>query len=186
MPNEKSVLTFYIQVFFYRWLKLKLKTCFCRFSNANEERQLPSTAYVRHTMFLTPDEAFRGATRFLEVTSRIVCDVCQGSGAANGIVIHYDACQSCNRTGEQLVSGIQRSCEICWGSGDTVSPADRCMKCHGTKTMMSVATLRVDVRPQTRNGKKIIFRGEGNQDPNKRRGHIAVFMTVLNDNDISA
>lgn len=152
--------------------------------------QLPVTKHSSHTLYLTPHEMFHGSARNLSVQYNVVCDMCRGSGAENGIVVHYDTCERCNGSGEttvidRTVPGIeerlQQECGFCRGVGDAISTADRCQNCRGKKTVRKTSTLTVTIRPRTRHGQKIIYKGEGNQEPNKRRGDLIVYLEVDDD-----
>lgn len=163
---------------------------FCSNAGSTSQPQLPVTRYLSHTLYLTPQEMHHGSVRNLSVQYNLVCDECRGSGAKNGIVVHYDTCERCTGSGETIVidrtvpgieERLQQECGFCRGVGDAIIPAHRCRNCRGRKTLPNSTILIVNIRPGTRHGQKIIYRGEGNQEPNKRRGDVIVYLEVNDD-----
>lgn len=131
---------------------------------------------------------YKGTTRKLAVNKNVVCDVCHGSGSASEIVEDYDTCEECNGLGVRTVirrpapdieEQIERDCELFWGKGEAVISEDRCGNCKGRKTVPDQSILIVKVKRGTRHGQKIIYKGEGTQEPNMRPGDVIVILEAI-------
>lgn len=132
---------------------------------------------------------YNGTKRKLAVNKNVVCDVCHGSGSAKERAEDYDTCEECSGLGVRRVirrmapdveEQIERDCELCWGKGEAIIQEDRCLNCHGRKTVPEQSILIVDVKRGTRHGQKIIYKDEGTQEPNMRPGDVVVILEALN------
>jgi len=128
---------------------------------------------------------YNGTTRKLAVNKNVVCDVCQGSGSESEVAQDYDTCEECHglgirtvikRTSPDVEEEMERDCELCWGKGEAIISEDRCSNCRGRKTVPEQSFLIVKVRKGTRHGQKIIYKGEGTQEPNMRPGDVVVIL----------
>lgn len=95
-------------------------------------------------------------------------------------------CSDCRGTGAKVLTRrmgnmLQQQrvqCDACNGTGENIAPRDRCKTCNGAKTVSENKILKVEIdkgmkegkspfgsRTDTDIDKKIIFRGESNEEP---------------------
>lgn len=114
-------------------------------------------------------EAAFGTTREIVVDTAVLCDVCQGSGAAAGT--HPDTCDMCHGRGE--VSQVTRSflgqvmtsrpCPQCGGYGSVIR--NPCMECSGEGRVRTRRTIKVRIPAGVEDGTHIQLAGEGEVGP---------------------
>ncbi|MBX6386347.1 MAG: molecular chaperone DnaJ [Microbispora sp.] len=114
-------------------------------------------------------EAAFGTTREIVVDTAVLCDVCQGSGAAAGT--HPDTCDMCHGRGE--VSQVTRSflgqvmtsrpCPQCGGYGSVIRHP--CMECSGEGRVRTRRTIKVRIPAGVEDGTHIQLAGEGEVGP---------------------
>ncbi|GAB3161258.1 molecular chaperone DnaJ [Microbispora hainanensis] len=114
-------------------------------------------------------EAAFGTTREIVVDTAVVCEVCQGSGAAAGT--HPDTCDMCHGRGE--VSQVTRSflgqvmtsrpCPQCGGYGSVIRHP--CMECSGEGRVRTRRTIKVRIPAGVEDGTHIQLAGEGEVGP---------------------
>ncbi|MEW9531562.1 molecular chaperone DnaJ [Microbispora sp. NPDC049125] len=114
-------------------------------------------------------EAGFGTTREIVVDTAVVCDVCQGSGAAAGT--HPDTCDMCHGRGE--VSQVTRSflgqvmtsrpCPQCGGFGSVIRHP--CLECSGEGRVRTRRTIKVRIPAGVEDGTHIQLAGEGEVGP---------------------
>lgn len=132
---------------------------------------------------VTIEELYNGSVRKLRVNRNEICEDCKGSGtrAQN---ITAESCPNCRGTGMNvrierfggIVQQIQTICHECGGNGETISPNDRCKKCHGKKVMKASKLIEVHIDKGMSDGQKIVFAGEADQDPSYEPGDIVVIL----------
>lgn len=113
---------------------------------------------------------YNGGTRNLAVNRNIDCDDCNGSGSHN-IMPDCVSCEQCN--------GNNLGCLLCRGSGVVIAPEYRCFGCQGRKVVPDMFVLEVRIKPGMRHGQKIIYKQQGNQEPNHRIGDIIVVLEQM-------
>ncbi|GIH59953.1 molecular chaperone DnaJ [Microbispora siamensis] len=114
-------------------------------------------------------ESAFGTTREIVVDTAVVCEVCQGSGAAAGT--HPDTCDMCHGRGE--VSQVTRSflgqvmtsrpCPQCGGYGSVIRHP--CMECSGEGRVRTRRTIKVRIPAGVEDGTHIQLAGEGEVGP---------------------
>ncbi|WP_432931692.1 molecular chaperone DnaJ [Microbispora sp. CA-135349] len=114
-------------------------------------------------------ESAFGTTREITVDTAVLCDVCQGSGAASGT--HPDTCDMCHGRGE--VSQVTRSflgqvmtsrpCPQCGGYGSVIRHP--CMECSGEGRVRTRRTIKVRIPAGVEDGTHIQLAGEGEVGP---------------------
>lgn len=77
-----------------------------------------------------------------------------------------------------MVQHVEQTCRQCAGSGETIAPKDRCKDCNGKKTIRTRDVLEVHIERGMPHGKKLTFKGQGNEEPGIEPGDIVV---VLNE-----
>jgi molecular chaperone DnaJ len=110
---------------------------------------------------LTFREAALGATVPLEITGRVSCAECHGSGARPGTSPRV--CDMCNGTGtvrnQQGAFGFAQPCPKCQGTGSIID--DPCPVCHGEGSTVRTRTVPVRVPAGINDGQTIRLSGYG-------------------------
>lgn len=141
---------------------------------------------VVHQMSVSLEEVYKGAVRKLALQKNVICDKCEGRGGKKGAV---EQCQTCRGTGMQvqiqqlglgMIQQIQTVCSDCRGQGERINPKDRCKQCQGKKVVRERKILEVHVDKGMIDGQKIVFNGEGDQEPELEPGDIII---VLDEKD---
>uniref|UniRef100_U5EWC1 Putative dnaj chaperone n=1 Tax=Corethrella appendiculata TaxID=1370023 RepID=U5EWC1_9DIPT len=135
-----------------------------------------------HQLSVTLEELYSGATRKLALQKNVICDKCEGHGGKKGSV---QKCTPCRGTGaitkiQQLAPGFvqqyEEVCRNCRGQGEIIDEKDRCKACNGRKTVRERKILEVNVEKGMRDGQKIVFSGEGDQEPELQPGDIVIVL----------
>lgn len=118
---------------------------------------------------LTLEEIASGVEKKLKLKKDVVCDVCEGSGAASRDA--YLSCPQCRGSGE--VRQVSQSlfgqfvnittCSRCGGHGRVLK--DPCKACHGDGRKKGESIVKVEVPAGVTSGNYITLRGEGNAGP---------------------
>lgn len=137
---------------------------------------------VVHQLSVSLEELYKGTVRKLALQKNVICEKCEGRGGKVGAV---EQCQTCRGTGMQIqiqqlgpgmIQQIQSMCSDCRGSGERINPKDRCKHCQGRKTIKDRKILEVHVDAGMNDGQKIIFNGEGDQEPGYEPGNVIVVL----------
>lgn len=137
-------------------------------------------------MSVTLEELYNGATRKLALQKSIICDKCEGRGGKKGSI---EKCQNCRGNGIEvkihmiapgMAQQIEQVCTNCHGLGEIIASKDRCKTCNGKKTVRDRKILEVHIEKGMRDGQKIVFSGEGDQEPDLQPGDIVI---VLEEQD---
>lgn len=138
---------------------------------------------VIHQLSVSLEELYNGTTRKLAVQKNIICDKCNGIGAARADAVQ--TCSTCRGSGIELhirqlgigmVQQMQTSCRSCRGKGQVINPKDRCKKCEGKKVVREKKILEVNIDKGMRDGQQIRFHGEGDQDVDMEPGDIIIVL----------
>lgn len=137
---------------------------------------------VIHQLTVSLEELYKGAVRKLALQKNVICDKCEGRGGKKGAV---EQCPTCRGTGMQvqvqqlgpgMLQQIQSVCPECRGQGERINPKDRCKQCQGKKVVRDRKILEVHVDKGMTDGQKIIFNGEGDQEPELEAGDIIIVL----------
>lgn len=137
---------------------------------------------VVHQLSVSLEELYKGTVRKLALQKNVICDKCEGRGGKVGAV---EQCGTCRGTGMQVqiqqlgpgvIQQVQSMCSDCRGTGERINPKDRCKTCQGRKTIKDRKILEVHVDAGMNDGQKIIFNGEGDQEPGYEPGDIIVVL----------
>jgi molecular chaperone DnaJ len=130
-------------------------------------RQRGQDALLRLNISLA--EAAFGVTHDIKVDTAVLCQTCEGSGAANGS--EPQTCRTCHGHGD--VQHIQRSllgdirtsrpCPTCHGFGSVIP--DPCAECAGEGRVRSRRTISVTIPAGVDQGNRIQLTGEGEVGP---------------------
>lgn len=75
-----------------------------------------------------------------------------------------------------MIQQIQTVCGECRGSGERINPKDRCKQCQGKKVVRDRKILEVHIDKGMVDGQKIMFNGEGDQEPELEPGDIIIVL----------
>uniref|UniRef100_A0A087XGU5 DnaJ heat shock protein family (Hsp40) member A1 n=1 Tax=Poecilia formosa TaxID=48698 RepID=A0A087XGU5_POEFO len=137
---------------------------------------------IVHQITVTLEDLYNGATRKLSVQKNCICERCEGRGSRKGAA---QMCMSCHGTGVQvrmhqllpgMVQQVSTVCHNCQGQGQRISQKDRCKTCAGRKIMRQKKILEVHVDKGMKDGQKIVFHGEGDQEPGLEPGDIIIVL----------
>lgn len=137
---------------------------------------------VIHQLSVTLEELYRGAVRKLALQKNVICEKCEGRGGKKGAV---QTCPTCRGTGMQvqiqqiapgMIQQIQTVCSDCRGQREIIDPKDRCKVCQGRKTVRDRKILEVHVDKGMTDGQKIVFNGEGDQEPELEAGDLIIVL----------
>ncbi|XP_035794476.1 dnaJ homolog subfamily A member 1-like [Anopheles albimanus] len=135
-----------------------------------------------HRLAVTLEELYCGATRKLALQKNVICDGCDGIGGKKGTV---HKCAPCNGTGvltkvQQILPGFMQQnrvpCRACQGQGEVFDEKHKCKKCEGEKKLRDKKILDVHIEKGMRSGQKIVFNGEGDQEPGLQPGDIVIVL----------
>src|SRR5262249_61891152 len=110
---------------------------------------------------ITLEEAAAGLKTKIRVPRLETCQLCHGSGAAEGS--QPVRCNSCGGTGQvryqQGFFSVARTCSTCRGAGRVVK--DVCKECRGEGRIEHEKTLEIKVRAGVDTGSRVGGAGEG-------------------------
>lgn len=114
---------------------------------------------------LTFAEAAEGGRREIQVSRRVVCSVCDGSGAAAGT--EPEVCATCGGKGQVMHTQgffmVSTTCPNCRGAGSVVR--DPCTECRGGGLVREETPLQVTVPAGVDNGQTLRLAGKGEVSP---------------------
>lgn len=116
---------------------------------------------LRYNMEISLSDAFEGRKTQIRVPTSVTCDVCDGTGAAEGKA--PVTCPTCGGRGRvRAQSGfftVERTCHTCGGSGQVIE--DPCTNCGGEGRVHKEKTLNVNIPAGVEDGTRIRLSGEG-------------------------
>ena len=122
---------------------------------------------LRIKLPLTLEEIAEGTEKKIKVRKFVVCETCEGIGAADGEE-GYATCQTCQGSGE--IRQVTRSvfgqfvnvqpCPACQGEGRTIR--NRCASCGGEGRVKGEETIAINVPAGVLEGNYLTLRGAGN------------------------
>jgi len=140
-------------------------------------------------MDVSLEDLYKGRTTKLAVTRNVICPKCDGTGSKSGKAPIQ--CASCHGTGVHVIrrqSGMfiqqmQTVCPDCQGRGQTSDPNDRCEACMGKRVISERKVIEVVVEPGMKDGQRITFEGESDQEPGVEPGDI-IFVIRTKPHDV--
>ena len=118
-------------------------------------------ADLAYSLDLDLEQAVAGETVTIEVPTMVECEVCSGSGAAEGS--SPVDCETCGGIGQvrmqQGFFSVQQTCPACRGSGKTIK--DPCGDCSGQGRIRENRKLEVNVPAGVDTGDRIRLGGQG-------------------------
>lgn len=146
---------------------------------ANREKR---TRDMVHPLRVALDDMYNGKTAKLAVQKNVICTDCRGKGGKDGAVKKCVGCGGSGiqiqvqRLGPSFVQQFQTQCDMCNGRGETINDKDRCKKCMGNKVTRERKILEVHVDKGRKDGDKIMFTGESNEEPDHETGDIIIVL----------
>nr|CAB3238696.1 dnaJ homolog subfamily A member 1-like [Phallusia mammillata] len=144
---------------------------------------------VVHQLKVSLEDMYNGTTKRLSLQKNVICDKCKGRGGKEGAV---SKCMTCRGTGIQvkvhqigpgMMQQIQSMCRECDGKGERINAKDRCKTCNGRKVTKQSKILEVHVDKGMNEGHKVMFHGEGDQEPDLEPGDVVIVL-VEKEHDI--
>ncbi|MDO4909840.1 MAG: molecular chaperone DnaJ [Corynebacterium sp.] len=131
------------------------------FNRGGASRPRPSRgADVEAELTLDFKESVLGGTVPVELSSRVACKKCHGSGDTSGLPT---TCSTCHGSGLVNSGGgvfsMSQPCPDCGGLGHKVS--NPCPDCHGRGVVQSRRTIRVRIPAGVVDGQRIRIAGQG-------------------------
>lgn len=136
-------------------------------------------ADLRYDIEITLAEAAQGVKTKIRVPRLEHCDVCHGSGAAEGS--QPVRCATCGGNGQvryqQAFLSVLRTCSTCRGTGKVIK--NHCRTCHGEGRVEREKTLEIKMPAGVDNGSRLRIAGEGEAgEPGAQRGDLYVIVHV--------
>ncbi len=142
------------------------------FSRGRASSQTPPTtgprrgADIESDLHLAFDDAIRGITTTVNVTSDVRCPECFGSGAAPGTAPR--TCPTCSGRGavdeDQGFFSFSRPCSTCGGHGRLIDTP--CSTCAGLGSVRRPRQVKVRIPKGVRDGQRIRVKGKGGAGAN--------------------
>jgi molecular chaperone DnaJ len=134
---------------------------------------------LRYDIEITLEEAAAGLNTKIRIPRLESCDVCNGSGAAEGS--SPTRCQTCGGTGQmryqQGFFSVSRTCSGCRGAGKVIR--DPCRQCRGAGRIEREKSLEIKLPPGVDTGSKLRVTGEGEGgESGAGRGDLYVVISV--------
>ena len=116
---------------------------------------------LRYNLSISLEEAFKGKSETIKVTTAVACEACHGSGGEKGT--KPVTCPTCNGEGRIRASQgfftVERTCHTCQGLGKIIK--DPCKVCAGSGRARKEKTLSVNIPPGVEEGTRIRLSDEG-------------------------
>ena len=129
------------------------------------KQQGPQTAArgsdLRYNLSISLEEAFKGKSETIKVTTSVACEACHGSGGEKGT--KPVTCPTCSGEGRIRASQgfftVERTCHTCQGLGKIIK--DPCRVCAGSGRVRKEKTLAVNIPQGVEEGTRIRLSDEG-------------------------
>lgn len=128
---------------------------------------------------VTLEELYKGKTTHFSSTKNVICTVCTGTGGKpNTKPKTCDTCKGAGtvrklvQVGPGLVTQTAVACGTCNGNGTFFKEKERCKKCKGARVVETKKKLELYIPPGSREGEKIVLKGEADQHPDQEPGDI--------------
>jgi len=136
---------------------------------------------VAHGLKVSLEDLYKGKTTKLALQKNVLCEKCEGKGGKEGAC---KTCTTCNGQGFRvmlrqmgpMMQQIQQPCGDCRGEGEIINAKDKCKHCNARKVMPVRKVLEVHIDRGMRDGRKIVFNGEGDQAPGTIPGDVVIVL----------
>ena len=118
-------------------------------------------ADLRYDLEIALEDAARGMTAQLRIPRLESCEICKGSGAAEG---HQpESCSTCGGSGQvryqQGFFSVARTCQACRGAGRVIR--NPCAECKGAGRVEREKQMEVKIPAGVETGSRLRVQGEG-------------------------
>ncbi|XP_067425572.1 dnaJ homolog subfamily A member 1-like [Emydura macquarii macquarii] len=137
---------------------------------------------VVHTLSVSLEDLYNGASRKLSLQKNIICSKCNGFGVRDGVDSRCPKCHGTGRefqvhqVGPSMIQQIQTMCSQCHGQGEWVRPLDRCLSCNGRRVVREKKILNVHLDKGMQDKQRITFHEEGDQVPGLEPGDVVIVL----------
>ena len=134
---------------------------------------------------------YNGRDTEFTIEKQQICEECEGSGSADGVV---QTCDKCGGRGaviqkHMLAPGIfqqvQMQCDQCGGQGKTIK--HKCPVCGGKKVVRGPTTLTASIEKGMPKGHRLVFESEADEHPDHVAGNLFVYIMeqepILSEDD---
>jgi len=125
-------------------------------------------------------EAVFGCTKEIDMTYKVSCDDCEGTGAKNA---KLETCDYCAGQGQVLMRQgpmqFAQTCPQCQGQGQKIK--DPCGSCEGKGFHVEDDTVTITVPAGVDSGQRLRAQGYGNEGRNDQRGDMFITFAVKED-----
>ncbi|KAL4640252.1 dnaJsubfamily A member 1-like [Arapaima gigas] len=142
----------------HRERKGKENVGICKYRDENASRRLVELTVVFNKCPVNRRGGRRGAME--------TCPLCRGSGMQVRL----------RQIGPGMVQQISTICGGCQGQGQRISHRDRCKACGARKIVRQKKMLEVHIDKGMKDGQKIVFHGEGDQEPGLEPGDVVIVL----------
>ncbi|EEA25980.1 DnaJ- protein scj1 [Talaromyces marneffei ATCC 18224] len=123
---------------------------------------------------------YTGRDLEFNVEKQQICESCEGSGSADGVV---ETCDKCGGRGiviqkHMIAPGmfqqVQSHCDKCGGKGKSIKKP--CPVCHGQRVVRKTTTISATVEKGMSKGSRLTFENEGDESPDWVAGDLIVIL----------
>ena len=148
-----------------------------------QARRNPGQKYAQdfeQELSLKFHEAVFGCEKKIDISYKVPCDDCKGTGAKDA---KLKTCDYCGGQGQVVMRQgpmtFAQTCPQCKGEGKTI--AEKCGSCHGKGFKTKDETITINIPAGVDSGNRLRAQGYGNQDKHGRRGDLYLTFYVEED-----
>ena len=153
------------------------------FGGFGQTRRDPSQKYALDFEIELPlkfNEAVFGCEKEIDITYKLPCDACEGTGAKDG---KLEICDYCGGHGQGVMRQgrmqFAQTCPKCHGEGK--KSAEKCPSCNGKGYKTQEETITINIPAGVDSGNRLRAQGHGNLAKNGRRGDLYLTFIVEED-----
>ena len=126
------------------------------------------------------NEAVFGVKKEIDISYKVPCEACHGTGAEGG---RMNTCPTCGGQGQVVMRQgfmtFAQECPQCHGTGQSATA--KCSSCHGKGYATKKQTVTIDIPAGVDTGNRLRAQGYGNEDRHGRRGDLYITFFVEED-----
>ncbi|KIM08817.1 MAG: molecular chaperone DnaJ [Sulfurovum sp. FS06-10] len=153
------------------------------FGGGGRQRRQPNQKYSLDSEMefsLKFNEAIFGCEKKIDITYKVPCDDCEGTGAKDG---KLETCNYCNGQGQVVMKqgfmSFAQTCPKCHGEGQKIS--SQCPSCSGRGYHEEPNTITINIPAGVDTGNRLRVQRYGNQAKNGQRGDLYLTFHVEED-----
>ena len=150
---------------------------------SRQSRRDPSQKYALDfeiELSLEFHEAVFGCTKEVDMTYKVSCDTCEGTGAKDA---KLETCDYCGGQGQVLMRQgpmqFAQTCPQCQGQGQKIK--EPCGSCEGKGYHVEEDTVTITIPAGVDSGQRLNARGYGNEGRGNQRGDMYITFSVKED-----